>query len=151
MNYKIVTKESFSVIGIAVRTINKEGKSQKDIGQLWETFFVKNIVQSIPNKLGNEIYCIYGDYESDFTGAYTTIIGCRVSSLDEIPDGMVSKVIPEASYKCFKALGPVPDSVGKVWSEIWNSGMDRKYIADFDVYGEKSQDPENPEVDIYVS
>jgi len=34
--------------------------------------------------------------------------------------------------------------------KIWQSDIDRKYIADFDVYGEKALDSQNAEVDIYV-
>jgi predicted transcriptional regulator YdeE len=37
------------------------------------------------------------------------------------------------------------------WTKIWNTEIDRKYSADFEVYGEKAQDPENAEVDIYIS
>ncbi len=151
MKYENITIKGFSVVGIAVRTTNQNGQSQKDIAELWNRFMGQSLISLIPNKASNEIYCIYTEYESDFTGAYTTILGCKVHSLDVIPEGFVGKEISEATYKHYKAIGSLPDCVGKTWSEIWQSGIDRKYIADFDVYGEKSQNPQNAEVDIYVS
>ena len=149
MKYENVELGGFPVIGISVRTSNKAG--QTEINKLWERFMVEGLAMAIPNKAGGEIYCIYTDYESDFTGEYTTVLGCRVSTLDVIPEGFVGVEIPAGNYKHFVAHGPVPQSVGKVWGEIWQSGMPRGYKADFDVYGPSSQDPENPEVDIYLS
>ena len=151
MNYETITIGGFSIIGVAIHTTNQNGQSQKDIAELWSRFMGQGLIAQIPNKASNEIYCTYTEYESDFTGAYTTILGCKVTSLDEIPEGFVGKEISEATYKHYKAKGALPDCVGKVWGEIWQSGMDRKYITDFDVYGEKSLNPHNAEVDIYVS
>ena len=151
MDYENITIQGFSIIGIAVRTTNQNGQSQKDIAELWGKFMGQGLMTHIPNKASFEIYCVYTDYESDFTGAYTTILGCKVTSLDEIPEGFVGKKIPETIYKHYKAVGALPGCVGKTWGEIWQSGIDRKYIADFDVYGEKSQNPQNAEVDIFVS
>lgn len=151
MNYENITIEGFSIIGIAIRTTNQNGQSQKDIAELWGRFMGQGLIAQIPNKANNEIYCMYTEYESDFMGAYTTILGCKATSLDKIPVGFIGKEIPKITYKHYKAVGALPDCVGKVWGEIWQSGIDRKYIADFDVYGEKAQNPQDAEVDIYVS
>ena len=37
------------------------------------------------------------------------------------------------------------------WTKIWNSDLVRTFTADFEVYGEKAQNPENAEVDIFVA
>jgi 2-(1,2-epoxy-1,2-dihydrophenyl)acetyl-CoA isomerase len=44
---------------------NEGGQSGKHIGQLWEHFFKENIRAQIPDKIGNDIYCVYTDYERD--------------------------------------------------------------------------------------
>ncbi len=151
MEYNIVEIEEFSIIGITIKTINKEGKSQKDIGELWGQFMAQNLISQIPNLKSSEIFCIYTDYETDFTGEYLTILGCKVNSLDKIPEGFIGRKIPKTKYRHYKAIGKIPDCVGDVWSQIWQSNINRSYIADFDVYGEKSKDPQNAEVDIYLS
>jgi predicted transcriptional regulator YdeE len=151
MNYSLVTLTEFQIIGIAVRTTNQNGKSQNDIGALWGKFMSENIFEKIPDKQSADIYCVYTDYESDFNGAYTTILGCKVNSLANIPEGFIGKNIPTTEYRLYISKGKIPDAVVVTWMHIWQSGVKRKYQADFDVYGPKSQDQENAEVSTYLS
>jgi predicted transcriptional regulator YdeE len=143
--------DSFYVIGISVRTTNSNGKSLKDIGELFGKFMSQNLIQRIPNKISNDIYCVYTEYESDFNAPYTTIIGCRVSSTEDIPEGFISKIIPTSKYQVYKSIGNLSVTLGKTWEGIWSSEIDRRYSADFDIYGEKAMDFSNGEVDSYVS
>jgi predicted transcriptional regulator YdeE len=143
--------DEFKIVGIAVRTTNRNGQSQNDIGDLWGMFIEQNLIDQIPNKLTNDVYCVYTDYESDFNGPYTTIIGCKVNSIDEIPAKFIGRTIPKTKYQVYKSIGRFPDSVMKTWIDIWNSDIPRKYVADFDLYGPSAQNPENAEVDTYVS
>src|SRR5690606_1631514 len=76
MNNQIIQK--FYVIGISIRTINENGQSAKDIETLWGKFWGEEIQKQIPNKVNDNIYAVYTDYETDFTGPYTTIIGLPV-------------------------------------------------------------------------
>ncbi|HET7002457.1 MAG TPA: GyrI-like domain-containing protein [Puia sp.] len=146
-----VTLESFYVIGISVRTTNVNNKALKDIGELFGNFVGQNILQKIPNKISEDIYCVYTDYESDFNGPYTTIIGCKVSSLEDIPKGLIGKSIPESKYQVYKSTGKLSISLANTWERIWNSDLHRRYSADFDIYGEKARDFENAELDTYVA
>ena len=66
----------FKIIGISTETTNKSRKAAEDLGKLWQQFFKENVAGRIANKLSDEIYSIYTDYESDFTGNYKAIIGC---------------------------------------------------------------------------
>ena len=143
--------EAFHVIGIFVRTTNTGNKSLQDIGNLFGQFMGTNIFKKIPNKLSGDIYCVYTDYESDFNGPYTTIVGCKVSSLTDIPTGLIAKTIPAAKYQVYTSTGKLSVSLSKTWEGIWNTKIDRRYSSDFDIYGEKARDFENAEVDTYVA
>ncbi len=146
------TIEKFNVIGITVRTTNENGKAEQDIPALWGRFMGEGTLEKIPNKIDDTIYCMYTEYEKDYTGAYTTIIGCKVTSLENIPEGMVGKTVETANYVQYIAKGNVMQGVVQdAWKNIWNSDIERAYTADFDVYGEKAQNPENAEVEIFVS
>jgi predicted transcriptional regulator YdeE len=151
MTTKTKRLEEFHVIGISVRTSNKDGKSQKDIGELFGIFFRDNLIEKIPNKENNDVYCIYTEYESDFKAPYTTVIGCKVTSLEKVPAELIGITVPTLKYLVFRSTGRLPESVGKTWDQIWQSGISRKYIADFDVYGQKAQNPNDAEVDTYIS
>ena len=112
----------------------------------------EGIAGKIPNKSGNSIYCIYTEYEKDHTKPYTAILGCKVDNLDTIPNGMVGKIFNEANYAKRLAKGNILQGmVFNEWTKIWNADLERTFTADFEVYGEKAQNPENAEVDIFIA
>ena len=145
------TLDAFHVIGVFVRTTNVNNKALKDIGELFGNFVSENISEKIPSKISDDIYCVYTDYESDFNGPYTTVIGCKVSSLTDIPTGLTGITIPESKYQVYKSTGKLSVSLAKTWEGIWNTDLNRRYSADFDIYGEKAKDFENAEVETYVA
>lgn len=149
---KTTKLEAFNFIGISVRTKNEKGQAAKDIPLLWSKFFSENIPEKITNKISSDIYCIYTDYVKDHTQPYTTILGFKVDNLNTIPEGMVGKVVSTGNYTPFIAQGKISDGiVYNEWLKIWNSPIDRAFTADLEIYGQKSQDPENAEVEILIA
>ena len=144
--------KSFNVIGIFIRTSNENGQAAIDIPALWNKFMTEGIMEKIPNKVDNTLYCIYTDYEKDHTKPYNTVLGCKVANLDLIPQGMVVKTIMAGNYNKFTAKGNIMHGIiFNAWTEIWNTNISRKYTTDFEVYGEKAQNPEDAEVDIFIA
>jgi predicted transcriptional regulator YdeE len=144
--------QEIPVVGITIRTSNETGKASIDIPNLWDKFFKENISGLIPDIVDSSIYCIYTDYEDDYTKPYTVLIGHKVSSLDSIPEGLTGKSISGGPYRVFTASGSLHDGiVFEEWTKIWNSGISRVYTTDFEVYGEKAQNPQNAEVDIFIA
>ncbi len=138
-------------MGISVRTTNENMQATIDIPALWNNFFAENIAAKIPDKLSDELYCVYTDYEKDHTRPYTTLLGYTVSVSEIVPEGMDSKIIYPENYKIFTAKGKASEGfVFKEWQKIWASCIERSYIADFEIYGAKSKDPDNAEVNIYI-
>lgn len=149
---KNVKIEPFKVIGIAVRTTNENGQAGKDIPVLWEKMISEDIVNSIPNKIDNTIYSIYTDYEKDHTKPYTTVLGCQVENLDNIPEGMVGYSFDGGDYLKFTTKGDLSKGlVINEWLKIWDMDLGRVFSADFEVYGEKAQNPSDAEVDIFIA
>jgi len=149
---KKVKFETFQVIGISITTTNKDAQSAQDIGALWQKFMSESIADKIPNKIGSEIFSIYTNYKGDHSQPYDTILGCKVSSLDDIPEGMSGHTFPAGNYSQFVSKGDLTKGVVfGTWQEIWQMGLDRVYTADFEIYGEKAQNPSDGEVDIFVA
>jgi predicted DNA-binding transcriptional regulator YafY/predicted transcriptional regulator YdeE len=147
-----VTIDPFIVVGISARTSNQNGQAARDIAAIWNRFLGNNLAARIPNKTSEAIYSVYTDYAGDHTQPYTVLLGCCVSSADEVPDGMVAKHFPGGMYQSLVAQGSIPQGVVyQAWTDIWNSELDRAYTADFEVYGEKALNPEDAEVDIYIA
>lgn len=144
--------ETFHIIGIDTRTSNQEGKAAQDIPALWNRFLSQNLTEKIPSKIGTELFCIYTEYEGDHNLPYTCLLGCKVANLDNVPEGMRGMTFTTQKLETFTAKGNLQQgAVYNKWLEIWEAGLDRTYTFDFEVYGIKAQNPENAEVDIYIS
>ncbi|WP_316817593.1 GyrI-like domain-containing protein [Pedobacter nyackensis] len=144
--------EPFKVIGISVRTTNENGQAGTDISNLWARFMQEKIMEAIPNKIDNTVYSIYTDYEKDHTRPYTTILGCKVESLNDIPDGMTGKSFDGGNYVKLSAKGDLMEGlIINKWIEIWGMDLDRAFTADLEVFGEKAQNPANAEIDFLIA
>jgi predicted transcriptional regulator YdeE len=144
--------QKIDILGISVRTSNNNEEAARDIPALWNRFITEELAGKIPNKVDETIYCLYTDYEKDHTTPYTTVLGCAVSTLTDIPEGMVAKSIEVANYQKNTAKGNLNEGVVfNEWVKIWNSDLDRAYTTDFEVYGLKAGNMENAEVDIFIA
>ena len=157
MNPKVASQDEFTVIGIAARTTNaKEMTPDGVIGKQWMRIFQEGVLGKIPNKADASIIAVYTDYASDHNGEYTYLLGARVTSDAQVPEGMVAKKIPGGKFAVFTSdKGPAPQVVPAIWIKV-NSlpqnavGGDRLYRADYELYDERARDPGNLQVDVYV-
>lgn len=112
----------------------------------------EDILNAIPNKIDTAVYSIYTDYEKDHTKPYTTVLGCKVENLDHIPEGMVGKSFEGGNYIRFTPKGNLAEGlVINEWNKIWNMDLGRIFTADFEIYGEKAQNPSDAEIDILIA
>lgn len=131
--FETITSPGIFVAGIAMRTTNRNGQAQTDMGNLWAKFMSENIAGQIVARLSDDIYCVYTDYENDHTGWYTTVLGCSIESPDE-SGGMFTALIPKGDYRLYKPEGEMPGCVISTWQQIWTDCCGRSYIADYDLY-----------------
>jgi len=148
-----IKKPEFKLIGLKLdnKTTNEGGQSSIDCGNLWQKFEKENFVERIPDKLGDQVYAVYFDYEGDNTKPFSYFIGCKVKMDTDIPTGMDNLIIPAGSFTKVIAKGKMPDCVANSWKDIWSSKTDRAYKYDFEVYDERSKDWSKAEVEIFVS
>ena len=153
-----VQKDTLKFIGIAARTNNKqEIQGKGKISKLWQRFFKERIASKIPNKVCDSIYGIYYDYSNIPHGDYTCLIGCHVSKIDSIPEGMVAKTFPASKYAVFQSKrGNIIKVVIDAWHYIWGTWTQktkhkRTYVLDFEEYGKDCTDTNNAIVKLFVS
>lgn len=146
-------QKGFKIIGISTITSNNDGEAPAAIGALWGQFISENLLEKIPNQLDSDIICIYTDYESDYTGKYTCLLGLKVSSLDTIPSGLVGREFEGGNYQLFLAKGQLPEAIVNTWHTIWDQDkiLNRSYTYDYEVYDHRSRLGEESEVDIYIA
>jgi predicted transcriptional regulator YdeE len=155
-----ITLPEIRLVGLTVRTRNKDELDWQN-GKMFpcvQRYFHNSIADKIPNrKKPGTTFCVYTDYESDFTGNYTYLIGEEVTAFaNNLAEDLQTHIIPAQTYAKF-TNGPaaMPNVVKEPWYKIWvmnagDFGGKRTYIADFEVYDERAADHNNVVLDIYV-
>ena len=149
--YTTTEKSEMIVIGIACRTSNLPEAGPKDIPRLWERFYTEGVFDKIPNKASDDVIALYCEYERDFTLPFTCVIGCAVTSMDQIPEGMVAKKIPVSKYAQFAVAGEFPNSLINTWGLIWKTDLQRTYTGDFEMYGKDFAADPLKKMDVYIA
>lgn len=155
MEPTIVECPEIKVVGVEIRTTNRDETqpSKAQIPGLWGRFLGERLAERIPNQRERGVLlATYTRYESDHTGPYSLILGAEVTTLDDVPEGMVGLTVHAARYLVFAAQGKMPEAIFMTWSLIWGyfsdtSRYQRAFTADFERH-----DTENPSrVDIHIA
>jgi predicted transcriptional regulator YdeE len=160
--FKTITQlDEIKLIGITCRTNNahvfKSDPSTNPIALAVQKYVHEHLAEKINDRSAPGItYCVYTQYESDVNGEYTYFIGEEVSSFEKRPEGFQTLLIPAQTYAKFtNEPGPMPQVCIEMWNNIWTMtdsdlGGQRAYIADMEVYDERSHDHQNVTLDIYI-
>ncbi len=153
--------DEIKLVGIEGRTSTAAEMNPQTaiIGQTVQRFFHQGLMNNIPDrKSAGKTFCVYTNYESDLNGAYTYFIGEEVSTFDNVDQNeFATLTIPAQSYAKFTSEpGQMPYVCINMWQHIWQMtdaelGGTRPYTADFEVYDERSVDPNNAVLDIYIA
>ncbi len=156
MNMLKLHVDRFSVVGLETRTSNpREANGNGPISQLWAQLQSDRFVSRIPNRVDSRIVAVYSNYESDKDGPYTYLLGARVSSVKDVPPGMVSMSIVPGTYAMFTAQGDAPaELVVSLWKRIWAlekpDQLHRSYKTDYEVHYTAPGAPAIAHVDVYI-
>lgn len=161
MQKTIINLPEIKLLGITTRTNNahlfESDPSTNKIAATVQKYFHNGLAEKIKNRKNpGTTFCVYTNYESDVNGDYTYFIGEEVTSFDEVDDAFEMLLIPAQSYAKFtNQPGTMPAVCIDMWQNIWKMnavelGGERAYIADFEVYDERSVDHNNVILDIYI-
>lgn len=146
MNLDIRDIPGFQVVGVQVRTVNAAERQPNTakIPKLWKRYFEEKIEEQIPGRTDpDEIIGVYHNYENDFQGFYTLLIGQRSGFEGPIPGALVRTQVPAQQYLVFEPVPAKPEEIQKVWREVWDyfsqvSPFRRAYSHDFELYRGKT-------------
>ncbi len=151
---KIVEKAEFIVIGPAIKCTTEDDENVKRIPLFWEEEMEKDTLKKIPNVVNpNTCYGICTDFESP---NFIYMIAREVDRLEGVPDDMIGRKIPAATYAVFTAKGPITKAVQDATRYIYStwlpeSGYEHAMTADLEVYDERRMsDDDQSEVDICI-
>lgn len=159
----IVTHPGLNLVGITTRTNNAKifeaDPSTNPIAVTVQKYFHNGLAEKINNRKNpGTTFCIYTQYESDVNGDYTYFIGEEVDSFEQVEGDFETLTIPSQQYAKFtnQRPAPMPGACINMWQNIWKMspaelGGQRAYVADFEVYDERSRDHNNVTLDVYIS
>lgn len=115
MDYKIVEKDSFTVMGVSKRF--KYDSAAAEIPQFWAKHY-----QAGNGKFVCGMYGVCID-ESMGTDDFEYLIADNYNPSMEIPEGFVTKIIPEYTWAVFACKGAMPDSIQDVNKKIFSEWL----------------------------
>jgi AraC family transcriptional regulator len=133
MEPEIVTRSEAKVIGIA-RQYREE---DLNIETLWSAF--RPNVDQITNRVGRDAFGIYEEcHEGEDGLGFSYICSVEVTDFDDIPEGMITRTIPEHLYAAFRHKGPLsylPETLKYIWGS-WLPKSNYEYVEkpDFELY-----------------
>ncbi|WP_077325547.1 AraC family transcriptional regulator [Virgibacillus siamensis] len=140
MDYKIVEKEPFTVIGKSIRTSTISGENHRKIADFWvrsnQDGFAEELSKNC-GSLGLLGICLEFDEKQE---NIRYLIGAE-KNVDQIPDDWEKATIPGASWAVFPVHGAMPDAMPKVWERIFSEW--------FPATGYEHAD--GPELEVYLS
>lgn len=139
MDYRIVQKDSFTVLGVS-KTFSYEN-AKAEIPKFWNEFFAAGN--------GKYVCGMYGvNHDKDMAGdRFEYLIADNYNPAADVPEGFVTKVIPAFTWAVFPCKGAMPtalqDTNRRIFSEWLPACKDYEIAAGYciELYGDPSEYP----------
>lgn len=118
MDYKLIEKDSFKVIGKTKRITTQDGENLNLVPLFWNECVADGSYQTICSMAGGKgVFGICMDFEPNYE-AFTYMIA--VEDNGETPEDFSPAEIPAARWAVFESIGPMPGAIQKVWERIYS-------------------------------
>lgn len=151
-NYEIVSLPETYVAGLAFRTKN-ELEQNPATGWIAKTW---GRVRTMKNP--NPPAAVSTDYDSDYHGYFTEVVGFTRNSANEFAPGEVLAKVPAGRYAKFVNTGKLPEVVIEAWQTVWQAekdgSLERAYTTDLEIYPNMREAVRNPDkvtVELYIA
>lgn len=119
MDYKIVEKDAFTVVGKSIRTTTICGENNQKIEAFWNESNQNGLSKELAKNcgpLGLLGICIDFDKQQE----NLTYLIAAEKNIDQIPVEWETRQIPAATWAIFPVHGAMPDAMPKVWDRIFS-------------------------------
>lgn len=118
LNYRLIEKEAFTVVGKKIVVSNKDGKNYKTIPKFCndcnEDGTCSTLERMVTDDMG--VMGICANFKENLFDYYMA----ATYQGGEIPAGMETLRIPNLTWVVFEAVGPMPDAIQDVWKRIFS-------------------------------
>ncbi|MTI67896.1 MAG: AraC family transcriptional regulator [Firmicutes bacterium] len=118
MDYKIVKKESFKIVGVKKRFTSVNGENFKNIPKFWDEVCSNGTLEKLQNN-ANELGVLGVCYDFDEElEEFSYMIAIEGKSIKDLKNSEVVD-IPKCSWAVFESIGPMPHAIQKVIKKIY--------------------------------
>jgi len=123
MNYRMVDKEAFRIVGIMKRVPILFKGVNPEIASMWKSLdgekihTLKNLSNVEPTGLISAS-TNFSEGRMEEKGELDHYIG--VATTKECPEGFTQLTVPPSTWAVFEAVGPFPDTLQDVWGRIYS-------------------------------
>lgn len=154
MDYRIVEKEAFQVVGKAKKISTKDGANFKQVPEFWQKSMQEKTFDTLaPYNKTNNYLGICLDMEMDKEQFVYMI---AVES-DKVVEGneLVTRTIPASTWAVFTSNGPLPTAMQKVIKRVWEewfpaTGYEHAGTAEIEVYLPGDGNAEDYKCEIWI-
>jgi AraC family transcriptional regulator len=154
MNYKVVEKEAFSVVGVSKRVTTCDSKNFEVIPKFWEESYSKGVVEQLQKKVGNlGLLGITMDFDH-VKEEITYVIGVEKPQTPVAGD-FIEREIPASTWAVFESNGPLPGAIHEVWERIFSewfpaAGYEHAGGPELEVYPEGDTCDSNYKCEVWI-
>ena len=120
LNYKLVEKEAFTVVGKKTVISCKDGENYREVPEFCNRCQQDGTMQTLCGMITGDmgIMGICAEYEQnkDLFDYYMAV----TYNGGKIPEGMETLEIPKFTWAVFESVGPMPDAIQDVWHRIFS-------------------------------
>ncbi|PRR79753.1 AraC family transcriptional regulator [Clostridium vincentii] len=121
MNYKIVDKGRFTVVGKQTRITMVDGENFKQVPEFWGDCMKDGSYQWISSKAGKlGVLGICKDFSQD--DEFNYMLGVEEIK-DTLPEGYISSIIPAATWAVFETVGALPEAIQNLTRRIFTEWL----------------------------
>lgn len=149
MEPKMITRPAFMVQGLSWVGIFQEG----EIPELWTKLMQR--VGEIKHIVPGELFGVCSWVEGAPEGTFEYVAGFAVSAVEDLPEGMVVRMIPEQTYAVFThrgSLGHLKDTYDYI-NQVWLPKSNYTHTAgpELELYNDNFKDgSDDSEFYIYI-
>lgn len=149
MDYKIVKKDAFTVIGVS--KVFKYDDAVAEIPKMWTEHY-----QTGKNKTVCGMYGVNID-ESMNGNEFEYLIADNYNPMNDVPGGFITRVIPKHTWAVFSCKGAMPQSIQNVNKNIFSEWLpnckDYEIAAGYNIelYSDAAEYPQGTQDENYYS
>ncbi len=154
MQPKIIEKNRFTVIGMDTLTTTEDNEDHKVVQELWDEFRPR--IDEVKNKKNpTRMVGIYKQ-RKNYPNRFAYIASVEVSTLSDIPKGMIPKIINGSKYAIFTYQGELCD-IDKTYDYIYDEWLpesdfdENKNGDNLEIFNINFPEENNSDVDIYIA